>query len=137
MSELMGKETLDTQTFGKTRGRSGSYSTNYQQAGRELLTPDEVRMLDHRKAILFVRGERPMLDEKYDLMRHPNIRETEDGGAPPYDYTAARLAQGDLAGAPDNYELLDMDDFLTEPPMPGAYHSSVQRDGSQPTGGNT
>ncbi|MCM1296604.1 MAG: hypothetical protein NC311_13790 [Muribaculaceae bacterium] len=78
-----------------------------------------------------------MLDDKYDLMRHPNIRETEDGGAPPYDYTAARLAQGDLAGSPENYELLDMDDFLPEPPMPGVYHSSIQRDGSQTTGGNT
>ena len=135
VSELMGKETLDTQTFGQTRGRNGSYSTNYQQAGRELLTPDEVRMLDHRKAILFVRGERPMLDEKYDLMRHPNIRETEDGGAPPYDYTAAALAKNDLAGAPDNYELLDMDDFLQETPTSGASHSSVQTNGIQGTGG--
>lgn len=131
----MGKETLDTQTFGQTRGRNGSYSTNYQQAGRELLTPDEVRMLDHRKAILFVRGERPMLDDKYDLMRHPHIRETEDGGAPPYDYTAANLAKNDLAGVPDNYELLDMNDFLKETPASGASHSSVQKNGIQGTGG--
>lgn len=136
VSELMGKETLDTQTFGKTRGRSGSYSTNYQQAGRELLTPDEVRMLDHHKAILFVRGEMPMLDDKYDLMRHPHIRETEDGGAPPYDYTAANLAKSDLAGTPENYELLDMDDFLQETSESGASHSSVQTNGTQPIGGN-
>lgn len=109
VSELMGKETLNTNTYGYSRGRSGSFSVNDQQTGRELLTPDEVRMLDNRKAILFVRGERPMLDDKYDLMRHPNIRLTEDGGAPPYDYTQVRDAQDDLALSPENYEILEID----------------------------
>ena len=109
VSELMGKETLDTNTYGHSRGRSGSFSVNDQQTGRELLTPDEVRMLDNRKAILFVRGERPMLDDKYDLMRHPNIKLTEDGGAPPYDYTQVRDAQDDLALSPENYEILEID----------------------------
>ncbi len=136
VSELMGRETIAAQSYVHSRGKNGSYSTNEQQTGRELLTPDEVRMLDHRKAILFVRGERPMLDDKYDLMRHPHIRETEDGGAPPYDYAAARLAQGDLAGAPEDYELLDMDDFLPEGSMPGALHFSVQKDRNQRVGGN-
>lgn len=115
VSELMGKETLDTNTYGHTKGRNGSYSINDQQTGRELLTPDEVRMLDNRKCILFVRGERPMLDDKYDLMRHPNIHLTEDGGAPPYDYTAVRDAADDLDYDPqryEDYELLDPDDFL-------------------------
>lgn len=111
VSELMGKETLDTNTYGHSRGRSGSFSVNDQQTGRELLTPDEVRMLDNRKAILFVRGERPMLDDKYDLLRHPNIRLTEDGGAPPYDYTLARDARNDLALSPEDYELLELEDF--------------------------
>ena len=109
VSELMGKETLDTNTYGHSRGRSGSFSVNDQQTGRELLTPDEVRMLDNRKAILFVRGERPMLDDKYDLMRHPNIKLTEDGGAPPYDYTLARDARNDLALSPEDYEILEID----------------------------
>ena len=109
VSELMGKETLDTNTYGRSRGRSGSFSVNDQQTGRELLTPDEVRMLDNRKAILFVRGERPMLDDKYDLMRHPNIRLTEDGGAAPYDYTQAKDAQDDLALSPEDYEILEID----------------------------
>ena len=135
VSELMGKETLDTNTYGRTRGRNGSYSTNDQQTGRELLTPDEVRMLGPRKAILFVRGERPILDDKYDLMRHPNIKETEDGGAPPYDYTAARSAHSDLAGAPEDYELLDMDDFLMESSAPGALHFPVQQNENQTMGG--
>ena len=109
ISELMGKETLDTNTYGYSRGRSGSFNVNDQQTGRELLTPDEVRMLDNRKAILFVRGERPMLDDKYDLMRHPNIKLTEDGGAPPYDYTQAKDAQDDLALSPEDYEILEID----------------------------
>ena len=112
VSELMGKETLDTNTYGHSRGRSGSFSVNDQQTGRELLTPDEVRMLDNRKAILFVRGERPMLDDKYDLMRHPNIKLTEDGGAEPYDYTKAKDARDDLACPPDQWELLDPEEFL-------------------------
>jgi len=81
VSELLGKETLDTNTYGKSSGKSGSYSTNYQNAGRELLTPDEVRMLDNRYALLFIRGERPIMDEKYDIMRHPNVAGTADGKA--------------------------------------------------------
>ena len=94
------------------KGRSGSYSINHQQSGRDLMTPDEVRLLDNSKCILFIRGERPVVDFKYNLLKHPNIRYTEDGGAAPYDYTAAGNALEDLPGAPENYELLDMDDFL-------------------------
>ena len=84
VSELLGKETIDTNTYGKSEGRSGSYSTNYQISGREVMTPDEVRMLDNRYALLFVRGERPVMDFKYDIMKHPNVRLTTDGGKPPY-----------------------------------------------------
>lgn len=80
----MGKSTIDTKTHGQTKGRSGSYSTNFQISGRELLTPDEVRMLDNRYCILFIRGTRPVVDEKYELMEHPAIRYTIDGGGPPY-----------------------------------------------------
>ena len=79
VSELLGKETLDTNTYGKSSGRNGNYSTNYQISGRELLTPDEVRMLDNRYALLFVRGERPIMDEKFDILRHPSINGTTDG----------------------------------------------------------
>ena len=84
VSELLGKETIDTNTFGRTRGHSGNYSTNWQLSGRELLMPDEVRMLDNRFALLFVRGERAIQDEKYDISKHPQIRLTTDGGKPPY-----------------------------------------------------
>ncbi len=92
ISELLGKATIDTNTYGQTKGKSGSYSTNFQQSGRELLMPDEVRLLDNDYALLFVRGEHAVMDRKYDLLKHPNIRDTEDGGALPYDYAEAPLA---------------------------------------------
>ena len=84
VSKLLGKETIDTNTYGQARGRNGSYTTNWQITGRELMTPDEVRMLDNRYALLFIRGENPIEDLKYDIMRHPNIMFTTDGGAEPY-----------------------------------------------------
>ena len=115
VSELIGKETISIASYNRSRGRNGSYSVNRQTSGRELLKPDEVRLLGDDKAILFVRGERPILDDKYDLLRHPNIRFTEDGGASPYDYTAAAGAANDLPGQPEQYELLDMDDFEDKP----------------------
>ena len=80
VSKLLGKETVDMNTYGQSKGRSGTYSTNWQLTGRELMTPDEVRLLDNRDALLFVRGERPVMDLKYDLLRHPNIPWTTDGG---------------------------------------------------------
>ena len=79
VSKLLGKETIDTNTYGQSRGKNGSYSTNYQVAGRELLTPDEVRMLDNKYALLFIRGERPVQDLKYDILKHPNVKYTTDG----------------------------------------------------------
>ena len=84
ISELLGKETIDTNTYGKSTGRNGNYSTNYQNTGRELLTPDEVRMLDNRYALLFIRGERPVMDFKFDILKHPSVRLTTDGQADPY-----------------------------------------------------
>ena len=84
VSKLLGKETIDTNSYGQSKGRNGSYSTNWQLAGRELMTPDEVRMLDNRYALLFIRGERPVEDLKFDILKHPNIALTADGGAEPY-----------------------------------------------------
>ena len=120
----LGKSTIDTNTYGKSSGRNGNYSTNYQISGRELLTPDEVRMLDNRYALLFIRGERPVMDEKYDILKHPNIALTEDGGASPYEHggTENAVATLSFAGAaaetlfefnepiPD-YELLSDEDI--------------------------
>lgn len=82
VSELLGKETISTTSYNQSKGRSGSYSINHQQSGRDLMTPDEVRLLDNSQCILFIRGERPVIDLKYNLLKHPNSRYTEDGGAP-------------------------------------------------------
>jgi len=100
VSELLGKATIDTNTYGKSTGHSGNYSTNYQNTGRELMTPDEVRMLDNRYAILFIRGERPILDEKFDILKHPNVGLTTDGNGKPYlhgavDRAVASISLGD------------------------------------------
>ena len=84
VSEMLGKATIDTKTHGQTKGKSGSYSTNFQMSGRELLTPDEVRKLDNRYALLFIRGASPVVDKKYDLMHHPAISHSSLGGAAPY-----------------------------------------------------
>ena len=124
VSELLGKETIDTNTYGKSSGRSGNYSTNYQISGRELMTPDEVRMLDNRYALLFVRGERPVMDFKYDILKHPNVKLTADGGQPPYIHGEPTQAVATLvfdSDIPDNavsvkavstsYELLSDEDL--------------------------
>ena len=120
----LGKSTLWLDTYGKSTGHSGSYSTNNQITGRELMTPDEVRMLDNNLALLFIRGEAPLMDEKYDLLKHPNIKYTTDGGAPVYshggtenavaDMTIGRLTPGDLANIQEPetlYELLSDEDM--------------------------
>ena len=110
ISELLGKETLDTNTYGKSEGRSGNYSTNYQQTGRELLTADEVRLLDNNYGLLFIKGERPVKDKKYDLLKHPNIKQTLDGGCEPYIHGQTRHFIDDWQNillTDNEYELLD------------------------------
>ena len=124
VSELLGKETIDTNTFGKSTGRSGNYSTNYQISGRELLTPDEVRMLDNQYAILFIRGERPVMDFKYDILKHPNVALTTDGKASAYKHGEVTIKHSSISvlsidpeELPEesygetNYELLSDEDF--------------------------
>ena len=105
ISELLGKETIDTKTSSQSKGRNGSFSQNFQQAGRELMTPDEVRRLDNKNAIVLIRGEKPVIDEKYDILKHPNIHRTEDGGAPPYLHTPLRaFAADDLSFPIENID---------------------------------
>lgn len=107
ISELLGKETIDTKTSSQSKGRNGSFSQNFQQAGRELMTPDEVRRLDNKNAIVLIRGEKPVIDEKYDILKHPNIHRTEDGGAPPYLHTPLRaFAADDLS-----FHISDLNDI--------------------------
>ena len=129
VSELLGKETIDMNTYGKSTGHSGSYSTNYQIGGRELMTPDEVRMLDNKYAILFIRGERPVKDLKYDILKHPNVVYTTDGKEKAYehgsinnsvaslvvDYNVENYNFKDIEEIAKDYEVIyceDMDNYL-------------------------
>jgi type IV secretion system protein VirD4 len=124
VSKLLGKETIDTNTYGQSKGRNGSYSTNFQISGRELLTPDEVRMLDNKYALLFIRGERPIMDEKFDILKHPNVALTADGktdcykhGEDTHSVASIVLGSAPLDSAPvdtnikiTNYELWSEED---------------------------
>ena len=112
VSELLGKETIDTNTYGQSRGRNGSYSTNYQVSGRELLTPDEVRMLDNKYALLFIRGERPVKDLKYDILKHPNVGLTTDGKADNYEHGFADQSSFELLC--HNLDDFDIDEKISE-----------------------
>nr|MBQ4457779.1 TraM recognition domain-containing protein [Clostridia bacterium] len=101
VSELLGKETIYLNTFNRTTGSKGSYTKNDNINGREIMTPDEVRLLDNRNAILFIRGERPVLDLKYDIMKHPNVELTADGKGEPY-------VHGDTSDAVGSVEVMGM-----------------------------
>lgn len=120
MSEYLGKETLDTNTYGKSSGRNGNYSTNYQQAGRELLTADEVRLLDNDYALLFIRGELPILDKKYNILNHPNVAYTKDGNGQSYEHGKIHgLIDNwqDIVISDNDYELLsdeDMEEYFNQ-----------------------
>lgn len=117
VSKLLGKETIDTNTYGQSKGKNGSYSTNYQMAGRELLTPDEVRMLDNKYALLFIRGERPIMDLKYNILKHPNVDLTANGKAEPYvhgfnDYVSGGLRFSLKNDAEAKEEVTEEEDFV-------------------------
>lgn len=105
VSELLGKETIDTNTYGKSSGRSGNYSTNYQNSGRELLTPDEVRMLDNKYALLFIRGERPIQDFKFNLFEHKNVELSGLGKAKPYLHGGTENAIASFQIDYENYDI--------------------------------
>ena len=110
--KLLGKETIATRTRGQTKGRGGSSSTNFQQTGRELMTIDEVRKLDTKEAILFICGENPVLDQKYDLKRHPNIGRTADGKATPYVHKPQDAPDYALPDLPYTFQTLDDYEFI-------------------------
>lgn len=109
-----GKETIDLDTHGKSSGRSGNYSTNYQLAGRELMTPDEVRLLDNKYALLFIRGERPVKDLKYDILKHPNVALTTDGKGKPYIHGKTDKATASIIVLDEDIEENEIDTFEKE-----------------------
>lgn len=84
VSKLLGKETVEMNTFNTSSGKNGHYTKNMSLASRELMMPDEVRVMDNKDALLFIRGERAVKDRKYDIMHHPNIKLTADGGMEKY-----------------------------------------------------
>lgn len=114
VSELLGKETIDLDTHGKSSGRSGNYSTNYQLAGRELMTPDEVRLLDNKYALLFIRGERPVKDLKYDILKHPNVALTTDGKGEAYIHGKTNKATASIIVLDEDIEENEIDTFKKE-----------------------
>lgn len=115
ISEMLGKQTIKVQSSGQTKGRNGSMSINYQTIGRELMTPDEVRAMDNRYALLFIRGEYPVMDQKLDILKHRNLKYTEDGGAAPYVHRPdADYTLDDLAFVPENIETIEIIDDLEE-----------------------
>lgn len=114
ISEMLGKETLDVRHTSTTKGRNGSTSVSRQQLARDLMTPDEVRAMDNRCALLFIRGERPVMDEKYDILRHPNLSRTEDGGAAPYVHKLADYTCADMSAAFVSLEELILLEGFTE-----------------------
>ena len=113
VSKLLGKETVHTRTRGQTKGRSGSSSVNYQQTGRDLMTPDEIRMLPTNDALLFIRGEKPVRDKKYDIKKHPNVRRTVDGRAKPYSHNPP-VPDYTLPDLPYEFRTLDDYTFLED-----------------------
>ncbi len=116
ISKMLGKETIDTRTRGVTKGRNGSSNTNYQNAGRELLTLDEVRLLDNSNALIFIRGEKPIMDKKFDILSHPNIKLTEDGGAKPYQHSKDNKYLIDDISVSDinNLKYIELEDTVNE-----------------------
>ena len=114
VSKLLGKETVHTRTRGQTKGRSGSSSVNYQQTGRDLMTPDEIRMLPTKDALLFIRGEKPVRDKKYDIKKHPNVRRTADGEAKPYIHNPLSVPDYSLPDLPYEFRALDDYTFLED-----------------------
>ena len=134
VSELLGKQTIDINTYGQSKGRTGNYTKNYQTTGRELMTPDEVRMLSNKKCILFIRGERPIIDKKYDIKKHPNINLTEDGKGESYYHGETNNAIASVSltydvsqdeytkykSIKDNYEIIfsdEIDDYFERKEM--------------------
>ena len=120
VSELLGKETIDTNSYGRSDGMRGNFSTNYQVTGRELMTPDEVRMLDNQYAIVFIRGERPILDYKYDILSHPNVSLSADGEGERYDH-------GELSDIGYGVEVVDIATYpgmkMSDFPFLDAYYA--------------
>ena len=134
VSELLGKATIDTNTYGRSKGHSGSYTTNFQNSGRELLDASEVRLLDNQKAVLFIRGEPPVMDDKYDILKHPNVALTTDGKTQPYLHggtenavaTVSFVSVGSAADAPSFDETETIYELLSDEDLEAFFNSQEE-----------
>lgn len=117
LSETLGKETIDLYNTGESRGREVSHSLNYQKLGKELMSMDELAVMDGGKCILQLRGVRPFLSKKYDLIQHPNYRYTSDAN-PKYAFDIEKFLAHRLKLREDEtyavYEVSVNDDEMEE-----------------------
>ena len=97
ISKLLGKSTIDKKSSGETKGRQGSSSRNYDVLGREIMMPDEVRKMDNKKCLIFIRGFDPILDGKYVPFQHPLFSQTADGDGKPYVHLIAKDGSSSVA----------------------------------------
>lgn len=113
LSKILGKETERTVSHSIGRGSHGSSSESQQKAARDLATPDEIRRMSNDDALLLFRSEDPVVDRKYDLMKHPNIKLTPDGGAAPY-VTPYDFMQMAVSISPQELETVEPDKIPKE-----------------------
>ncbi len=114
LSQALGKETIDTYNTGETRGREQSHSLNYNKLGKDLMSVDELAVMDGSKCILQLRGVRPFLSDKYDLTKHPNYYLTSDADAANY-FDIGKYLHHQLKLNPDDcYEVIDADSIPEE-----------------------
>ena len=109
LAEALGKETIDSYNNSDTRGNSPSYGTNYQKLGHELMSRDELAVLDGGKCILQLRGVRPFLSDKYDLTQHPNYKLTSDANPKNALDIEKYLSHKEKIHSDDQFVLVDVD----------------------------
>ena len=108
LNAILGKETIDMYNTGQSKGSQESYNINYQKLGKDLMTMDELAVMDGSKCIVQVRGVRPFLSDKYDLTQHPNYKLTADYDKRNYFDVVKFLSHNLILKADDEYQVIDV-----------------------------
>ena len=108
LNAILGKETIDMYNTGQSKGSQESYNMNYQKLGKDLMTMDELAVMDGSKCIVQVRGVRPFLSDKYDLTQHPNYKLTADYDKRNYFDVVKFLSHNLILKADDEYQVIDL-----------------------------
>ena len=108
LNAILGKETIDMYNTGQSKGSQESYNMNYQKLGKDLMTMDELAVMDGSKCIVQVRGVRPFLSDKYDLTQHPNYKLTADYDKRNYFDVVKFLSHNLILKADDEYQVIDV-----------------------------